>query len=180
MVYATKAGQKLPPIPASLKVKLFKLEEVALLGKQHPKAHIPPSPEDLCTICYTSGTTGTPKGAMITHGNMIADASGMVRATQTEPGKQRTSFGIQDVEPGMTCSVMQTWKLSYAYSKPPGTSPWYQSVAMAAAAWLRAASCLPKTAYHQHCRAVSEEQSGQHCAFCAPVLEAVQSCPSVC
>ena len=96
-----KPGQKLPPLPSSLKVKMFKLDEIAHLGKQHPKAHIPPSPEDLCTICYTSGTTGVPKGAMITHGNMVADSSGMVRVTQVEPGRVRTAFGIEDFEPGM-------------------------------------------------------------------------------
>lgn len=30
------------------------------------------SPEELMTICYTSGTTAVPKGAMITHDNMIS------------------------------------------------------------------------------------------------------------
>ncbi len=29
-------------------------------------------PEDLCTMVYTSGTTGPPKGAMITHGNILS------------------------------------------------------------------------------------------------------------
>jgi len=29
-------------------------------------------PEDLATLVYTSGTTGAPKGAMITHGNIMA------------------------------------------------------------------------------------------------------------
>ena len=58
LVYATKAGERLPPTPDRVSAKLYKLEDVAHLGQQHPKAHIPPSPTDLCTICYTSGTTG--------------------------------------------------------------------------------------------------------------------------
>jgi len=35
----------------------------------------PPTSQDLCTICYTSGTTGWPKGVMLPHSALLADAS---------------------------------------------------------------------------------------------------------
>ena len=37
----------------------------------------PAKPEDYGLICYTSGTTGNPKGAMITHANIIAVISAL-------------------------------------------------------------------------------------------------------
>ncbi|KAG0374601.1 hypothetical protein BGX24_010187 [Mortierella sp. AD032] len=42
-------------------------------GLDKPVAvNAPPTPDDVATICYTSGTTGTPKGALLTHKNFIA------------------------------------------------------------------------------------------------------------
>ncbi len=38
------------------------------------------APEDLALIVYTSGTTGDPKGAMITHGNLVAEADALIEA----------------------------------------------------------------------------------------------------
>lgn len=35
----------------------------------------PPSSDDIYMFCYTSGTTGVPKAAMLTHGNLIATAT---------------------------------------------------------------------------------------------------------
>jgi long-chain acyl-CoA synthetase len=43
--------------------------------------HNPPSSKDICTICYTSGTTGVPKGAILIHENLISAGSGTIVGT---------------------------------------------------------------------------------------------------
>lgn len=40
--------------------------------------HIEVKPDDIYTFCYTSGTTGPPKGALISHSNMMAATAGFV------------------------------------------------------------------------------------------------------
>lgn len=47
-------------------------DELLESGKKSPQPPVPPKPEDLACIMYTSGTTGPPKGVVITHKNIIA------------------------------------------------------------------------------------------------------------
>ena len=42
-------------------------------------------PEDLAALVYTSGTTGRPKGAMLTHGNLASNALTLNKAWAFEP-----------------------------------------------------------------------------------------------
>jgi malonyl-CoA/methylmalonyl-CoA synthetase len=42
--------------------------------------------DDLACLVYTSGTTGRPKGAMVTHGNLTSNARALHRAWAFEPG----------------------------------------------------------------------------------------------
>lgn len=45
-------------------------------GKANPSDPVPPKPEDLCCIMYTSGSTGPPKGVTLTHKALVAAVAG--------------------------------------------------------------------------------------------------------
>ena len=48
-------------------IKVYSFEEFAALGASKPAEPSPPSPDDYCTIMYTSGTTGDPKACTPCH-----------------------------------------------------------------------------------------------------------------
>ena len=51
-------------------IPFAKLEQAAPIPSTHPR----PTKDDIACLQYTSGTTGTPKGAIITHENLWANA----------------------------------------------------------------------------------------------------------
>ena len=42
-------------------ITLYSMSEIEKIGKEHRSPVNPPKPDDICTICYTSGTTSIPK-----------------------------------------------------------------------------------------------------------------------
>ncbi|KAI0154362.1 AMP-binding enzyme [Xylariaceae sp. FL1272] len=56
-------------------VQIWSMGDVEELGAKVAHAPRPPRPEDVITINYTSGTTGDPKGVVLTHANCVAGVS---------------------------------------------------------------------------------------------------------
>nr|KAF6346876.1 hypothetical protein mPipKuh1_010619 [Pipistrellus kuhlii] len=65
-------------------VAIKSMQAVEECGQQNPHEPVPPNPNDLSIVCFTSGTTGNPKGAMLTHGNVVADFSGFLKVTEDD------------------------------------------------------------------------------------------------
>ncbi|KAF7145634.1 hypothetical protein RHSIM_Rhsim04G0205300 [Rhododendron simsii] len=68
--------EHLPSLPSTTGVEVLSYSKLLGEGRSSPQPFCPPKPDDVATICYTSGTTGTPKGAVLSHGNLIADVAG--------------------------------------------------------------------------------------------------------
>uniref|UniRef100_A0A1Y1M6L4 Long-chain-fatty-acid--CoA ligase n=2 Tax=Photinus pyralis TaxID=7054 RepID=A0A1Y1M6L4_PHOPY len=59
-------------------IDIVRFTDVELLGSKLNHEEVPPKPSDLCTICYTSGTTGNPKGVMLSHENVMASVAAVL------------------------------------------------------------------------------------------------------
>ena len=56
-------------------IQVFHISEVVIEGKKHSNMDLTPfrpSENDVYMFCYTSGTTGDPKAAMLTHKNIMS------------------------------------------------------------------------------------------------------------
>ncbi|MEQ2247723.1 Long-chain-fatty-acid--CoA ligase 5 [Ilyodon furcidens] len=75
---------------------IVSMEDMEVLGKNNLQKPVPPKPEDLSIVCFTSGTTGNPKGAMLTHENVVANAGAVIKTFETSlvPSPQDVSISF--------------------------------------------------------------------------------------
>jgi long-chain acyl-CoA synthetase len=76
--------------------------ETLLSADPLPASHPSPSTDDLAIIQYTSGTTGTPKGAALTHRNLLANAA-------------QAQAWVPSIQRGKGCVVYAVLPMFHAY-----------------------------------------------------------------
>eukprot|EP00761_Pharyngomonas_kirbyi_P007638 gb/GECH01007648.1/.p1 GENE.gb/GECH01007648.1/~~gb/GECH01007648.1/.p1 ORF type:complete len:665 (+),score=188.45 gb/GECH01007648.1/:1-1995(+) len=58
-------------------VEIIDWKQLLKLGEENRREPIPPKSDDLAVLMYTSGTTGNPKGVMLTHQSIISARAGI-------------------------------------------------------------------------------------------------------
>ncbi|KAF8590444.1 acetyl-CoA synthetase-like protein [Ramaria rubella] len=82
-------------------LEFFSLLQLESLGKANLREPIVPTPQQVYSICYTSGTTGNPKGVLLTHG-------------QCSLAVVSLAWGIKFTEPGILFSYLP---LAHVYGR---------------------------------------------------------------
>ncbi|MBI4220595.1 MAG: AMP-binding protein [Chloroflexi bacterium] len=118
------SGGLLEKLPA-LGIRSYVLEDLQDAARNAPAEEPPaPTPETLAEVMFTSGTTGEPKGVMLTHRNIVSNVRS---ATTAVPGK--SSYRLLSILPlshmfeqnvGLLAPISSGAMIVYPQSLQPG------------------------------------------------------------
>ncbi|MCY7276195.1 MAG: AMP-binding protein, partial [Phormidesmis sp. CAN_BIN44] len=79
-------------ISADETLRILNFSQVLELGAHQSLQPVHQTRQTLATLMYTSGTSGMPKGVMLTHGNLISQVTGAAAVVQLQAGEKVLSI----------------------------------------------------------------------------------------
>jgi long-chain acyl-CoA synthetase len=121
---AAVVSQQTKERAATLGLPLFEMESLPDLARTKeplPKPNV--APDDLAVIMFTSGTTGEPKGTMLTHRNLLSSAIACTKIFPIGPHERLLSFiplsHIFEQGPGFWTVLVSGASVVYPTSRQP-------------------------------------------------------------
>ena len=102
-----------PPLSVGT-LKSLNFPQLMQLGAEHPFQPIQLDRESLATLMYTSGTSGMPKGVMLSHSNLLAQINGAASVVNPQQGR------VLSILPIWHCYERTFEYFIFAYGATPG------------------------------------------------------------